>query len=181
MSRSRAEIQAQRKATRSRVAGARALQRQLRALPAAIKADLAKALRAAAQRVYDAAKDNIPEDTGTLKRRFRLFQSKDGLRTRVGVWQRAKGGGKRGDGKRAVEIHGKRKRVPANYIHLAEFGSKPHDIITPDGKRAYHPGAKAQPFLMPAYRRFRVRNMADIRKAINDALRRAAAERALDD
>lgn len=61
-----------------------------------------------------------------------------------------------------------RKRVPAHYIHLVEKGTRPHALgkgsqLARVGKRASrevgqhvgrkHPGAKAHPFLEPAWRR----------------------------
>lgn len=35
--------------------------------------------------------------------------------------------------------------------HLTEFGTKPHVIPLPDGRKVHHPGSPAQPFVRPTY------------------------------
>lgn len=60
-----------------------------------------------------------------------------------------------------VFIHEGRKVNPAKYAHLAEEGSQPHPYIrkkkllgaevSVKSREGTHPGAKGQPFLIPAY------------------------------
>lgn len=142
--------------TKSSVRGGARLRRRLRRMPAAITAAVRGVLAEAAAEVYADADRNIPVPgshpyaTGELKRKFRVFVSKDGLQARVGSW-------------------GKRR---SRHIHLVEFGAAPHDIPMPDGGVIQHPGAPAQPFLLPAWQRVRARFRVDLRQAVGRALAR---------
>ncbi|SMH29707.1 HK97 gp10 family phage protein [Azospirillum agricola] len=142
---------------KSTVSGARSLRAALRKLPIDIKADVAQAVATAgaaihAEAVAAAPGAEHPYATGKLKRKLRLLISRDGLQARVGSW-----------GKRRIR-----------HVHLVEFGAAPHDIVMPEGGVIHHPGAPAQPFLFPAYRRHRAASLKRIRAAVRDALARAA-------
>lgn len=144
----------------SKVTGGKWLQAALRKLPIDIKAGVAQAVAQAGAVIYAdalaaAPGPEHPYATGELKRKLRLQISRNGLRARVGSW-------------------GKRR---ARHIHLVEFGAAAHDIPMPDGGVIHHPGAPAQPFLFPAYRRHRDSSVKLIRTAVRDALARAARQR----
>lgn len=145
---------------KSTVSGGRSLRAALRKLPIDIKAGVAQAVAQAGAAIYAdalaaAPGAEHPYATGELKRKLRLQISRNGLQARVGSW-------------------GKRR---ARHIHLVEFGAAPHDIPMPDGGMIHHPGAPAQPFLFPAYRRHRASSVKLIRAAVRDALARAASQR----
>ncbi|WP_431856606.1 HK97 gp10 family phage protein [Azospirillum sp.] len=143
----------------NRISGGAKLRRFLRNLPEAIKAELQFAIAEAAQDIFRDASAHIPEpgahpySTGELKRKFTVRISRDGLQARVGSWGRRR----------------------AAHIHLVEFGVAPHDIPQPDGTVIHHPGARAQPFLFPAYKANRARSIRRIRAAVRYALEKAAA------
>ncbi|WP_434619198.1 HK97-gp10 family putative phage morphogenesis protein [Azospirillum sp. B2RO_4] len=142
----------------SKITGGRSLQAALRKLPIDIKTGVAQAVAQAGAVIYAdalaaAPGPEHPYATGELKRKLRLMISRNGLQARVGSW-------------------GKRR---ARHIHLVEFGAAPHDIRMSDGGVIHHPGAPAQPFLFPAYRRHRAQSVKLIRAAVNEALSRAAA------
>lgn len=50
------------------------------------------------------------------------------------------------------DARGTRKQIPAFYFHLVEGGTKPHDERMKSGQVIHHPGSKAQPALLPAWR-----------------------------
>ncbi|AWJ83333.1 hypothetical protein TSH58p_07205 [Azospirillum sp. TSH58] len=142
--------------SRSTVRGGNRLRRKLRRLPAVITAAVTDVIAKAAAEVHAEASRNMPVPgshpyaTGELQRKFRLFVSKDGLQARVGSW-------------------GKRR---SRHIHLVEFGTAPHDIPMPDGGVIHHPGAPAQPFLLPAWQKARARFRVELRQAVGRALAR---------
>jgi hypothetical protein len=141
---------------RSSVRGAAKLKRTLRRLPAAIRSGVAGVIAEAAAEVHARALAAMPAPgshpyaSGELRRKFRLFVSKDGLTARVGSWGRRR----------------------ARHIHLVEFGASPHAIPRPDGSTVQHPGAPAQPFLLPAWTTVRHRFRVELRHAIGRALTR---------
>lgn len=145
-------------AKKNAVSGGRALRAALRKLPIDIKEGVTQAIAQAGAAIFTdalaaAPGPEHPYATGELKRKLRLMISRNGLQARVGSW-------------------GKRR---ARHIHLVEFGAAPHDIRMSDGGVIHHPGAPAQPFLFPAYRRHRAHSVKLIRAAVNEALSRAAA------
>jgi len=151
---------------RSGVRGAAKLNRLLRRIPDEAANEVRQAIEAAAARVYDAALQDMPKPgthpyaTGNLRRKFRIAYSRDGLAARIGSFGR--------------------RRQRAAHIHLVEFGASAHQIRMPNGGVINHPGAPAQPFLFPAYKRFRAENIRDIRAAVSEALRRVAAQSGLE-
>ena len=145
---------------RSRVQGAPQLMKTLRTLPDIVTEEVKEAVSDAIFAVFQDAVRLMPKpgsghpySDGTLLRRFTVKFTKGGLAARVGSWGRGR----------------------AAHIALVEFGVHPHDIPMPDGSVRHHPGAPAQPFLMPAYRLNRNKAIADIRAAVIRAIRRAAA------
>lgn len=141
------------------ITGGAKLRRLLRQLPEVIKAEVKDAVAEAAQDIFRDAAAHIPEPgahpyaTGELKKKFTVRISRDGLQARVGSWGRRR----------------------ARHIHLVEFGAAPHDIPMPDGTVIHHPGARAQPFLFPAYKANRARSIRRIRAAVRAALEKATA------
>lgn len=140
--------------TKSTVRGGAKLRRRLRRMPTVITAAVTSVIAQAAAQVHADAQTAIPAPgthpyaTGELKRKFRLFVSKDGLQARIGSW-------------------GKRR---SRHIHLVEFGAARHDIRMPDGRVIAHPGAPAQPFLLPAWQKVRAGFRIELRKAVGRAL-----------
>jgi HK97 gp10 family phage protein len=103
-----------------------------------------------------------------------------GVRRGVGKWVYRKG-----RGRKAADAYGfggnkKEFAVPANYVHLVEYGTQPHktsegaqrdpwrnrksarrwrkrDWARIQGTGAMHPGSKAKPFLRPAFEEVKAR------------------------
>lgn len=142
---------------RNRISGGAKLRRYLRNLPEQIKAGVKEAVAEAAQAIYADAEPHIPEPgthpyaTGELKKKFTIRFSRDGLQAKIGSW-------------------GKRR---ARHIHLVEFGTAPHAITMPDGGVVQHPGARAQPFLFPAYKANRAHSFRLVRAAVRAAMAKA--------
>jgi len=140
---------------RSRVIGGRSLRRKLRKLPAAIRKEIREVIEDGAQDILNDAVERAPEEgtnpyaTDELRTKLRYRVTKDGLTARIGSW-------------------GKRRR--AAHAHLVEFGVAPHQITMPSGEVIDHPGAPAQPFLLPAFKLNRRRIGAAIAAAINRAI-----------
>lgn len=143
-------------ARRSRVRGARRIQRVLRLLPDEIAKDLRGAVKEAADLVHDDALPNIPEPgshpyaTGRLKASFRVTLSRNGLKVKIGP------------------------RRDAPHANIVEHGAAPHQIAMPDGRVIDHPGAPAQPFLWPAFERNRRAAYTLMKAAALRALQRAS-------
>ncbi len=143
---------------RRRLSGAVKLRRLLRRLPAEEQAEVATAIEASATRVFDAALAAMPAPgknryaTGLLRQKFQVKIRKDGLGASVGSFGRRR----------------------ARHAHLVEFGARPHAIRMPGGAVIQHPGSPAQPFLVPAFKANKARNLADIGGAVDRALTRTA-------
>lgn len=129
------------------ISGVHELSRFLRELPKkTIKKALKSAVNAGAEPIKKAARRLAPKDTGTLKKavakKVKVYPSGNAVAV-IGA-------------NRAVRVpstrKGKKEFVPANYIHLIEYGTKPH--AQPKHwlfKAQGHPGAKANNFLERAY------------------------------
>lgn len=146
---------------RSKTKGAAKLIRLLRKLPEEVTAEVKDAVAESAFALYADAYAKMPKpgsghpySDGTLQKRFLVKFSKDGLKARIGSWGRGR----------------------AAHIHLVEFGAAPHKIEMPGGEVIDHPGAPAQPFLMPAYETNRTPTIRRVRAAVSRALKRAIAE-----
>lgn len=145
---------------RSKVQGAPQLMRTLRSLPDIVNVEVADAVSDSVFAVFQDAVRLMPKpgsghpySSGTLLARFKVKFSRNGLSGRVGSWGKDR----------------------AHHIALVEYGVHPHDITMPDGGVIHHPGAPAQPFLVPAYRLNRNASIDRIRAAVVRALKRAAA------
>ena len=127
--------------------------------------------------VLQAARANVPEDTKSLKKalgyRVRSYRGGVSVVGVVGARRDVKGDKKQrfrfkvGERTKADGTKADVYAVPANYVHLVEFGTQPHALgkgssllrvkrgrVTRRGAGqhgAMHPGARPQPFLRPAY------------------------------
>lgn len=122
----------------------------LRELPGRVeRKGLRAAVTAGAAPVVQATRRNVARDTGLAKKSIGR-KIKQYRQTAVAVI-----GAKRDVQAIVNTRRGKRKAVPANYLHLIEGGAKPHTevITTKNGAQQtiHHPGAKAKPALRPAY------------------------------
>ena len=142
-----------------------------------------KAVRAGAKIVQQAAKARAPRRKG---------KGGGGLRQSIGIKAVKGSRGKSlalaviGARKKVVRMipRGKKmvKSAPAFYAHLVESGTRPHAIrkgaaLGRKGGAAkgqsggMHPGAKAQPFLGPAWESTRDRAIAEAHRVLGDAIR----------
>lgn len=143
---------------RRRLSGAIKLRRLLRRLPADAQTEVATAIEGAATRIFDAALTAMPAPgknryaTGELRAKFKVKIRQDGLGASVGSFGRRR----------------------ARHAHLVEFGARPHAIKMPSGTVLQHPGSPAQPFLVPAFKANKARNLADIGAAVDRALKHTA-------
>lgn len=143
---------------RRRLSGAIKLRRLLRRLPADAQTEVATAIEGAATRIFDAALTAMPAPgknryaTGELRAKFKVKIRQDGLGASVGSFGRRR----------------------ARHAHLVEFGARPHAIKMPGGAVIQHPGSPAQPFLVPAFKANKARNLADIGGAVDRALKHTA-------
>lgn len=120
------------------VEGGKTVQRLLDELPRrVVKKGLRRAMTAAAAPMVKSAKRWAATESKTLKksitRKIKTYSNGNVIAV-IGARKDAEG------------TYRGRRRVPANYIHLVEKGTRTHRV------RGYtHPGAKAQPFMGPAY------------------------------
>lgn len=130
---------------RSSVKGAGRLRRTLRSLPSEITAEVGEAIAQVAEAMLADMKAAVPVRTGNLKEKLRVAVAKNGLSARIGTF-----GGK---GQRAA------------HAHLVEFGTASGPRKSPSGATVNHPGTKAQPYMLPAYRKHRKDGFATIKRA----------------
>jgi HK97 gp10 family phage protein len=130
-----------------KVKGLSELQAALDSLPAKIEANIMRgALRAGANVIRAEAKALVPHQSGTLA---------DSIRTAVSL--------RRGTVTASVRAGGRGKngKASAYYAHMVEGGTKAHIIKARPGSAlnlggtavmsVQHPGAKARPFMRPAF------------------------------
>lgn len=124
----------------TRFKGGRELQEALNKLPAQIERNIVRSgIRQGANVIRDAARENVPVDSGDLKKSIRVSTRSRRGQVRATV---TAGGG------------------DAFYAHMVEFGTKPHDIKARKGgvlsfggifaKSIKHPGQAPQPFMRKA-------------------------------
>ena len=100
-----------------------------------------KAVKAGAKLVQAAAKSKAPKRSGALRQSLGI-KSKKGTRGKTLALAIV---GARTKVQKMVKVRGRSSKVlavPSKYSHLVEKGTKPH---------GGHPGAKAKPFLRPAF------------------------------
>lgn len=128
------------------IKGGAELARALKELPLKLEVRVMNgALRGGAKVIAEEAKRNVPVRTGALRESIKI---------------------RRRANKRAGFINyyvtaGGRKKGQAWYAHLVEFGAKAHEIRPAKAKSLFiaglfreivkHPGARAKPFLAPAF------------------------------
>jgi HK97 gp10 family phage protein len=138
------------------VLGADKLKRQMRAMPALAKQQIAKAMEQSAQEIADLARALAPVDDGALRASigWSWHGAPEGSMTLGSV----KTSG-RGAGNLAIVVYAGDDR--AFYARWVEFGTSQ--------------GGPAQPFFYPAYRALRKRVRGRVSRAIRNAARQAAA------
>ena len=121
---------------------------------------LKKAVRASAQPVVKVARALVPTRFGFLRRALgvRVKRYRSGVVTAViGARHLSAKTHEKVQEKAGNYTLASSRAVPALYAHLVEHGTKPHaqrGVVLPAGIRlnaTMHPGAKAQPFLRPAF------------------------------
>lgn len=127
------------------IKGAAELQRALKELPVKLeRVVLRGALRAGAVEIQREAKALAPVESGRLRDSIRIS-----------------GGAKRGGYVYSQVKVGGNKKGDAFYAHMVEFGTKPHEIKPKSAPSLFlagllrstvkHPGARAKPFMRPAF------------------------------
>lgn len=167
-----------------RLEGVKELRRCFRELPDAVIAKgLKSAVGAAIQPILKSAKEKASEldQSGTLSRslgkKVKLYSSG----TAVGLVGARKGV--------VGSFHGKR-RVPANYLHLVDRGTRAHAIPHKGfgrtasgvkqavgrvlGRSEAHPGAKAHPFIEDAFSQEVGNAQGILEKKLGDSIEREA-------
>lgn len=161
------------------VKGLSRLQRKLKALPAAVKEDIAKAMEQGAQEIVELAQRLVP--IGDMN----LYESINWTWGDPPAGSITIGRSRRnpGDGLKITVYAGDDY---AFYARWVEFGTQPHNTAkgggTVSGKKQLagggglgHPGSRAQPFFFPAFRASRKRVRSRITRATNNAARKQAA------
>lgn len=143
------------------------LTRLLRKLPDRVQEAIQAPIADYAEAVLQGARSRVPQryrHTGQLRKAITKRIAKDGLTARVGVLS-------------------KRGKESAFYAHFVEFGTRPHSIAkggaTKRGARVFHrphPGAKAHPFLFPAAEAAKNPFIAEMNKAVRQALEDATRD-----
>ena len=140
---------------------------------------LRKAVNAASRPMLAEAKTTVPVGDGWLKRslglRIQTYRNTGAVVAVVGPrtgFQRNKR-----TGQKTLTAYGSKLRArtvsrPTYYAHLVEFGTQPHSVSR-GGKRKrplqgarLHPGAKARPFLRPAFEAQKTAAMETLRSVI---------------
>ncbi len=151
-----------------------------------------KAVKAGAKPVAAAVKARAPrrKGSGALKQSIGI-KAKGGKKNRTKTAAYAVIGPRRKVVK-FVKNKGRKstiKAVPANYAHVVEKGTRPHSIKKGTGFRkvgkhaapgspGIHPGAKAKPFLAPAWRSTKSQALEAARQVFATELKAAIAKQA---
>lgn len=153
----------------TKIQGLDRLNKKLRRLPDAARAEIAKAMEQSAAEVVALAQSLVPVDGGDLRDSigWTWGDAPNGSMTLGTV--RSKG---RGAGNMVVTIYAGDDK--AWYARFVEFGTSPHV----NGGRfagSNNPGTAAQPFFYPAYRAVRKRVKGRVTRAITKSAKRVAA------
>lgn len=147
----------------------------------------AKAVKKGAKLIQSAAKAGAPrrKRSGTLRRSIGVKAVKGkGTSAYAAVGARRKVEKMVSVGKRGRKV----KTVPSKYAHLVEYGTRPHTLGKDSkltrkdgsgeekqhGKR--HPGAKAKPFLRPAFEATKDRAIEVAKEAMAEGVKEALAK-----
>lgn len=157
----------------------------LKKLPArVVRKGLKMAMTAMLAPIVRAAKSRAPRESGLLKK---------SMAKKVKAYPSGVVAGLVGANRAAEGTYGGKRRVPANYIHLVEQGTAPHQVS--DGKEdlvrdatgrfvlrrltgaaVNHPGARARRFLERAYRETREESIGIARKKLAAVVEKEAAK-----
>lgn len=157
----------------SRVIGDFRLRRTLRRIHETMPNQLRAAMQTITSRILETQRAMIPKDTGRGVSALTAFVSKSGFSAEVG-------------------IRGKKKKLNFYYLRFLEYGTKGYSGPKKSGNRNRSkkmkfnngifygvypeiPARPARPWLRPSFDLNRERTVAEIRKAIDDTLARAAA------
>jgi HK97 gp10 family phage protein len=129
-----------------KLVGEKELKNLLRLLPDKVNKKANKAaVTAMSTPVMRAVRAAVPQKTGLLKksigRKIKTYKA-----AAVAVV-----GARRSVQAVVTTPRGVKKSVPANYFHLVEGGTKPHDIPGKNGQVFHHPGSPAHPTIRQAY------------------------------
>jgi HK97 gp10 family phage protein len=139
------------------VTGQDDIRRRLKALPAAMMAEIDAALDKGAEEIKAAASVIVPRDTGELAGAIEVRASLDGVKLRGVNTKFVRG--KAGDVQRFVGVFATKRGGPGWYAAWVEFGTQ---------RRT------ATPFLRPAYWAKRKRVQARVNRAVRKAAKEAA-------
>lgn len=153
----------------TKVQGADALKRKMRAFPNRAREQIARAMEQSADEIVKLARSLAPVDDGDLQNSigWNWGNAPAGSMSLGTVRQEGKGAGNL-----FITIYAGDDR--AFYSRWVEFGTSPH----PQGGRfagTQHPGTPARPFFFPAYRAMRKRIRSRMSRAIRNAARSVAA------
>ena len=147
---------------------------------------LQSGLKAAGAEIVKNARRNVPTRLGNLRK---SLLARNGVKVAKGrqplSWFAVVGPGKV---EGATDKRGKRVD-PRNYAHLVEYGTKPHKIEATNAAGVLffldsaitevdHPGARAKPFLRPAFDMSRGKVRDRIVKAVRRTLEKEALKKA---
>lgn len=133
------------------------LRRRLLRLPAAMMAEIDKALDVSAREIQRDAMVAVPKDTGELSGAITVRETLEGITLRGINTRLARGRAE--DIARFIGVFGARRGEPGWYAAFVEFGAA---------------GRPAQPYLRPAYQANRRRANARIRRAVRKVTRQAS-------
>ena len=148
-----------------KVAGRREIGRRLRALPAAVRVPVQKAVTDGAGEIARMQRNLAPVKSGKLR---------DSASTsRLPGRRRRRTRSRAADGTtREFEALVTAGNAEVRYAHLVEYGTAPHEAGG-QMEGARHPGTAAQPFFWPGYRLTRARVRSKVKRTITKAIKTA--------
>lgn len=155
------------------IKGGADLAKALAEFPVKLEAQVMQSsLRGGAKLIADRARALVPVDSGDLRDSIKVRARKNKRTGYVNVY---------------VAAGGRRKGDPF-YAHMVEFGTGQHEI-RPKGEGSLfiagvfrrvvqHPGARAKPFMRPAFDAEATRAVDEIGKRVGDGIKRIARKQA---
>lgn len=153
----------------TKVQGADALKRKMRAFPKRAREQIAQAMEQSADEIVKMAKSLAPVDDGDLQMSISWTWGSAPKGSLTLGTVRSEG---KGVGNMAITVFAGNDK--AFYARWIEFGTSPHvqgGMFT----GSQHPGTPARPFFYPAYRALRRRIRSRTSRAIRNAARSVAA------